>query len=95
MFSNKKILIVDHEIAAARRISTSLQRSGHYDVRRSHNVRQCLAIARRFQPNVVLISAALPQISGHELAAQLKAEQGIAASRIVFLTAGVKQAIMN
>lgn len=66
-----RILVVDDNRDAAASLSMCLQMSGH-TVRMAADGSEALKVARRFKPEVSLLDIDLPDMSGYELAKQLK-----------------------
>lgn len=66
-----RILVVDDNKDAAASLSMCLQMSGHA-VRTAAGGHEALKVARRFKPNVSLLDIDLPDMSGYELAKQLR-----------------------
>lgn len=67
-----RILIVDSNCGLARGLSRLLRGRGHW-VQYAHTGAVALKLARAFQPELVLVDASLPDISGYEIAALLPA----------------------
>ena len=66
-----RILIADDDRDAALTLMTLLRDEGH-DVRAVHRGRQALDAVAEFQPDVVLLDIALPELSGWEVARAIK-----------------------
>ena len=66
-----RILIADDDRDAALTLMTLLRDEGH-DVRAVHKGRQALDAVAEFQPDVVLLDIALPELSGWEVARAIK-----------------------
>jgi sigma-B regulation protein RsbU (phosphoserine phosphatase) len=67
-----KILVVDDEAGMVRAVERVL--GAAYEVVGSHSSPNALAIARRFDPDLVILDVRMPEIDGFELMARLKAE---------------------
>ena len=67
-----KILVVDDEAGMVRAVERVL--GAAYEVVGSHSSPDALAIARRFDPDLVILDVRMPEIDGFELMARLKAE---------------------
>jgi CheY-like chemotaxis protein len=68
----KRVLIVDDNQDAAQTIAMLLQFSGHETQVVFHG-REALQLWKSFQPDVVVLDIGLPDLSGYEVAAQLRA----------------------
>ena len=66
-----RIVIVDDNKDAADTCEMLLQLLGH-EVRTAHNGRSVLALAETFRPHVLLLDIGLPDISGYEVAKQIR-----------------------
>ncbi len=89
--AKKRVLIIDDEVPLARLLALNLQQCGDYEVHTEYQGQQGLAAARVFQPDVILLDAMLPDISGGEVAAQLQADPRLRDTPVIFLTAVVSE----
>ena len=80
----KRILVVDDNVDAATSLAQLLRAMGH-EVFVAHDARAALADLSRIRPDLALLDIAMPDMSGYELARQVRAHLG-AAVRIVALT---------
>jgi CheY-like chemotaxis protein len=78
-------LIVDDNVDSAELILFILERHGH-EARMVHEARDALELAREFLPDVAVLDIELPEISGYDLALQLRQIEGLGACRLVALT---------
>ena len=81
-----RILVVDDEQALTRMLKLNLEGSGLYVVQEENRGAHALAAAREFKPDLILLDIILPDISGGDIAAQLKADASLARTPIIFLT---------
>jgi CheY-like chemotaxis protein len=81
----KRVLLVDDN-EDARELLTGLLELEGYRVEAAGDAAGALAIAERFQPEVVVLDLGLPEVDGWELARRLRAVVGLAQVRIVALT---------
>jgi sigma-B regulation protein RsbU (phosphoserine phosphatase) len=65
-----RILVVDDEPGMVRAVERVL--SGGHEVVGSHSSKEALAIARQFDPDLVILDVRMPEIDGFELMARLK-----------------------
>jgi CheY-like chemotaxis protein len=84
-----RILIVDDETSFTRLLKHNLEELGPYDVREVHTGGGAVAAAVEFQPDLILLDIIMPDRSGYEVAAQLKANAPVSQTPVVFLTATV------
>lgn len=66
-----RALVVDDEVPLAGVIASYLERE-HFEVSVAHNGHEALALARAFDPDVVVLDLALPGIDGLEACRQLR-----------------------
>src|SRR5438046_7807256 len=86
-----KILVVDDELSITRLLKLNLEKSGSFTVREENLGANCLAAARDFKPDLILLDVMMPDLDGGTVAAQIKADHLLKDIPIVFLTAVVKQ----
>jgi CheY-like chemotaxis protein/anti-sigma regulatory factor (Ser/Thr protein kinase) len=82
---SRRVLVVDDNLDAARSLALMLRLDGH-EVEMSHNGIDALEVARKYRPEVVLLDIGLPETSGYELAARLRAMPGMGGVRLIALT---------
>ena len=70
--ANRRILIVDDNVALLTSLSSVLCEAGH-GVRTAENGAQALALAASWHPEFVLLDAHMPTMNGFEVAKQLRA----------------------
>jgi CheY-like chemotaxis protein len=88
---SKRILVIDDEIDFTHMVRMLLQMSGPYQVREVHAARAAVAMAREFQPDVILLDCMMPEIDGGEVASRLELDPETAHIPVIFLTATVDQ----
>ena len=67
----KKILVVDDEVRIAKMIRRNLEAEGAYEVVIETDSTRALAVARKFEPDLVLMDVMMPEMDGGEVAALL------------------------
>jgi signal transduction histidine kinase len=67
----QRILVADDNHDAAEALSLQLQLAGH-DVRTAHDGAEAIAIARTFDPDIVLLDLGMPKMDGYEAARELR-----------------------
>jgi len=80
------ILVVDDTLENVRLLSSMLGQQG-YEVRPVTNGRQALLAAEREVPDLILLDINMPDMSGYEVCARLKAHPDLRDVPIIFLTA--------
>jgi signal transduction histidine kinase len=73
MVERRRILVVDDNTDAAESLALLLQLAGH-EVRVAHDGVETLAVAREFEPEVVLLDLGMPKMDGYETARRLRKE---------------------
>jgi two-component system OmpR family response regulator len=85
--SKRRILVIDDEPGVTKLVKLNLERTGQYEVRAENDPRAGLAAAREFQPDLILLDVVMPQMDGGDLVAQIRSDQRLQDTPIVFLTA--------
>ena len=80
-----RILVVDDHLDGVHSLVKMLEARGH-TVTFAINGFAALAVAREFKPNVVIIDMRLPDMTGIDVAQQLKFEPGLEGVRIIALS---------
>jgi len=81
----RRILIADDNQDAAESLSMLLELAGH-EVRIAHQGRAALAIARTFRPDTALLDIGMPDLSGYEVAKELRQEPWATRLRLIAVT---------
>jgi signal transduction histidine kinase len=81
----RRILVADDNSDAAGALSLRLELAGH-DVRTAHDGLEALAVARAFQPEVVLLDLGMPSMDGYETARHLRRLSWGKQARLIALT---------
>jgi len=82
----KRILLVEDDDALANTYLVRLQAEG-FDIRRVANGEEALAAAREYKPNLVVLDAMMPKVSGFDVLDILRNTPETANLKIVMLTA--------
>ena len=80
-----KVLVVDDEERVALSIERSLQQN--YQVRVAYNGTEALKIARRVNPDLIILDVVMPGMSGFEVCRELRHDPLLQSVPILFLTA--------
>lgn len=86
MDTKKKILLVEDDIALAAVYRSRLEIEG-FDIREVNNGEQALSAALDFKPDLILLDAMMPKISGFDVLDILRNTPETSAIRIIMLTA--------
>ncbi|PID31020.1 hypothetical protein CSA80_00160 [Candidatus Saccharibacteria bacterium] len=82
----KKILLVEDDDALANTYLVRLQAEG-FDIRRVANGEDALAVAREYKPDLVVLDAMMPKVSGFDVLDILRNTPETANLKVVMLTA--------
>ncbi len=82
----KRILVVDNEPASTRLVRLTLERTNLFEICEVNDPLSALAVARRFQPHLVLLDIEMPKLDGSAVAKQLRGEQAFRHLPILFMT---------
>jgi CheY-like chemotaxis protein len=85
MSTSQKVLVVDDNADCADSLAALLAMIGH-DVRAGYCGAQALELARSFQPDVVFLDVAMPDVSGLQVARQIREEAAGATIKICLLS---------
>ena len=87
----KRILLVDDEPAVTRMIKLNLEQTGRYEVRTENRGANAIAVARDFQPDLIVLDVMMPDMSGSEISEKLQEDPQLCAIKFIFLTALVSK----
>jgi two-component system phosphate regulon response regulator PhoB len=86
----KKVLIVDDEADVTELVSYHLKKKG-FQVEAVNDPNTSLAVARSFQPDLVILDVMMPDLSGLQICRLLRADPQLKDVPIVFLTAKAEE----
>lgn len=84
--NKQRILLVDDDLNIARVTAMVLQKTQRYQVKVEHRPTQVLQSARDFQPSLILLDMNMPGKNGAEVLRELKEDQALGSTPVVFLT---------
>ena len=87
--AKKKILIIDDEKDLTQMIKMNLEQAGQFQVKVENSARNVVPVAEVFQPNLIFMDVIMPEMSGGEVAQNLKDNESTKNIPIVFLTATI------
>jgi DNA-binding response OmpR family regulator len=85
-----RVLLADDDRDATLSLATLLKLEG-YDVRQVYDGSATLAVAREFEPDVILVDIGMPKVTGYDVARALREQYGKKGPVLIALT-GWKQA---
>ena len=86
-----KILLAEDEADIRRLATMSLTRGGKWQVVEAADGEECLALAQRERPDVILLDAMMPRLDGFQTCQRLKASSATKDIPVIFLTASVQE----
>lgn len=87
-----RILVADDDRDAVLTLLVLLRSEGHR-VRAVYRGTEVLDAVRAFDPQVVLLDIAMPEMSGHEVARAIRAQQGEASPMLIGISGCYQQAV--
>ena len=82
-------MVIDDEEDFTLLIKTALEETGKYEVRTENAGKKGLAAVQAFKPDLVLLDILMPDVEGSYIAEEIKKDEKIKNTPIVFLTATV------
>jgi CheY-like chemotaxis protein len=89
--SKKTILIIDDEEDFCYFVKLNLEQTGNFEVLTANNGTDGINIAKRYQPDLVLLDIIMPNMTGTQVAESLRADKATKDIPIIFVTAIVKR----
>lgn len=89
--SKKRILLVDDETGVTTMTKLTLERSGLYEVQVENRSTHAFDAAKAFNPDMILLDMTMPDLDGVDVASQIKADDKLQYTPIVYLTAMVSR----
>jgi len=83
---NKKILLVEDDVALSGVYKSRLEMEG-FEIAEVHNGEDALLVAMKFRPDLILLDAMMPKISGFDVLDILRNTPQTAKVRVIMLTA--------
>jgi CheY-like chemotaxis protein len=83
--SNFRILIVNEDMRSADTLKRTLSDLGYMATCTAYSARRALAVAAAFAPSVALVDLELPDMTGYQLAAKLRAHLSMSVRRVPLL----------
>ena len=87
----KKILVVDDEAALTRMIKLNLEGTGKYEVRTENEGAKAIEAARAFKPDLIFLDIMMPDMTGDDIAQELRQDEELSKTKYVFMTAIVSK----
>ncbi len=87
----KKILLVDDEASLTKLMKLNLERTGKFEVKTENSGMRAVDAVKNFLPDLIFLDIMMPEMSGDDIAQELRGDNALAAIPIVFLTAIVSK----
>ncbi len=88
----KKIVIIDDEEHFCILIKKNLERTGEYEVSTATDGETGIKLVKDIRPDLVLLDVIMPGMDGGDVVAEIRRDQSIQDTPVVFLTAIVREA---
>jgi CheY-like chemotaxis protein len=88
----RKVLLVEDEEDIRKVAQMSLQFRGGWEVSLATDGEECLALAAREHPDVILLDCMMPRLDGYEACRRLKLDPALRHIPVIFLTARAQEA---
>jgi CheY-like chemotaxis protein len=89
--AKKTILIVDDEEDFCYFIKLNLEQTGNFEVLTASNGTDGISLAKRYQPDLILLDIIMPTMTGTQVAEALRNDKATKDIPIIFVTAIVKR----
>jgi CheY-like chemotaxis protein len=86
-----RVLLVDDEKSFTNLLKLNLEETGNYEVEVVNWPEDTLGVARKFNPDIILLDIIMPRMPGGNVAAEIQADEQLKDTPIVFLTAAVRR----
>ena len=86
-----RILAIDDDVNATRMVKLALEGTGRYEVWQLNDSAGAVAVAREVRPDLILLDIRMPGAEGVEVAFQIRSDQELQRTPVVFLTSLVSE----
>jgi CheY-like chemotaxis protein len=87
----KKILVVDDKHSVTALYRKIIEADGRYEVITENLGSRAVETARKCRPDLIILDILMPDMLGSEVAAELRADPALADTKVVFVTAMLKE----
>jgi PleD family two-component response regulator len=91
MGTKRSILIVDDDVTTSQMTKMVLETTGLYAVSVCNRGSEAFKVIQATRPELVLLDIVMPDADGTEIAAQIRNDKSLKATRVVFMTSLVSQ----
>lgn len=81
----KKIVIIEDDLAISQMYRMKFETDG-FEVYLADNGKSGVDLVKTVQPDIVLLDLLMPELSGHQTLAEIRADQNIANTPVIILT---------
>ncbi|MDP2839050.1 MAG: response regulator, partial [Syntrophales bacterium] len=89
--TKKTILIIDDEEDFCHFVKLNLEQTGNFEVLTAYNGADGISMAKRYQPDLILLDIIMPTMTGTQVAESLRNDKSTKDIPIIFVTAIVKR----
>ena len=90
-FAKKRILLVDDEAHITTLLRLLFEKTTDYEIHTENASTKALAVAEKFQPDLILLDVDMPGMDGGELANRFSSIPGLRAVPVIFVTGSVTE----
>lgn len=90
--AERKILLVDDDVAIATLVEELLRRDARYEVRTATTGFEAGLVVEEFRPDLILLDYLLPDLNGAVVCDRIRAKPHLASTRVVFVSAAATDA---
>lgn len=87
----RRVLLIDDEPSFTRMVKRNLESTGEYLVETVNESPLARQTAREFKPEIILLDVVMPEADGGDVATQLREDQRISGTPILFVSAMVSR----
>jgi len=87
----KRILIIDDEEDFCQLVKKNVEMTGEFEVHIATNGDDGIRLAKEIKPDLILLDVVMPGMDGSDVASQIRDDESIKDTPIVFLTAIVRE----
>ena len=91
----KRILIVDDEVAFTEMVKLNLEATGNYTVKIQNDASKAIHSVLSYHPDLILLDIIMPEAEGPDVVYQIRKNEEIRDTPIIFLTATVTRDEVN
>lgn len=87
----KKVMVVDNDVDITNMVENALKKSGGYTVIPVNESNKVIGLARKYQPDLMLLDVAMPGVQGPEIAMRMSHDRNLKKIPIIFISGMLDQ----